>query len=130
MPSRRTLRTAIRAFSAYWPTSLANSLRRSSVSSGIGSRDALAGKNLGEVSWLADVEHDDRDVVVATQCDRGGVHHLEVVAQHLAEGDLIVAGGACDLLRVGGVDAVNAGALEQSVAAHLRRAQCRCRIGG
>ena len=38
MPSRRTLRTAIRAFSAYWPTSLASSLRRSSVSSGIGRR--------------------------------------------------------------------------------------------
>ena len=38
MPSRRTLRTAIRAFSAYWPTSLASSLRRSSVRSGIGRR--------------------------------------------------------------------------------------------
>src|SRR6185437_6640666 len=38
MPSRRTLRAAMRAFSAYWPTSLASSLRRSSVSSGIGRR--------------------------------------------------------------------------------------------
>ena len=38
MPSRRTLRTAMRAFSAYWPTSLASSLRRSSVMSGIGRR--------------------------------------------------------------------------------------------
>src|SRR5262245_42864630 len=38
IPSRRTLRTATRAFSAYWPTSLASSLRRSSVSSGIGRR--------------------------------------------------------------------------------------------
>ena len=38
IPSRRTLRTAIFAFSAYWPASFANSLRRSSVRSGIGSR--------------------------------------------------------------------------------------------
>src|SRR6185312_233120 len=38
MPSRRTFRAAMRAFSAYWPTSLASSLRRSSVSSGIGRR--------------------------------------------------------------------------------------------
>ena len=38
MPSRRTLRTAILAFSAYWWASLASSLRRSSVRSGIGRR--------------------------------------------------------------------------------------------
>ena len=38
MPSRRTLRTATRACSAYWPATLARSRRRSSFSSGIGRR--------------------------------------------------------------------------------------------
>ena len=43
-------------------------------------RDALARQHRGEIAVLADVEHDDRNIVVAAQRDRAGVHHLEVVA--------------------------------------------------
>ena len=34
-------------------------------------RDSAAGQHLGQIALLADVEHDDRDVVVAAQRDGG-----------------------------------------------------------
>ena len=76
-------------------------------------------EHLGEVAGLADVEHDDRNIVIAAEGDRGGIHDLEVVAQHRVEADLVVALGGRDLLRIGGVDAVDARSLEQGDAAHL-----------
>ena len=53
--------------------------------------------------------------------------------KHLAEGHAVVALRVRNLLRVGGVDAVDAGALEQGIAAHLGGAQrgggVGCEIG-
>ena len=39
------------------------------------------GQHLGEVARLADIEHDDRNIVVAAKRDRRRVHDLEIVAQ-------------------------------------------------
>ena len=93
-------------------------------------RLAAACKHIGEIARLADVEDDDRDVVVAAQSDGGGVHDLEVVGEHPVEADLLVAAGARDLLGIGGIDAVDAGALEQGIAAHFGGAQSGAGIGG
>src|SRR6476661_5219272 len=46
--------------------------------------------NLSKIARLADVEHNDRNIVVAAKSYGGGVHDLEVVAQDLAEGDSVV----------------------------------------
>ena len=68
-------------------------------------RNPVTSEHLGQIARLADVEDDDRNIVVAAQSDGGGVHHLEVVAEHLAVAQMVVARGAFVGLRVGGVDA-------------------------
>jgi hypothetical protein len=92
-------------------------------------RDSASGQDLSEIARLANVEHDDRNIVVAAQRHSGGVHDLEVVAQDLAEGQGVVTGRASDLLGVGVIDAVDARPLEQRIAAHFGGAQRRCRVG-
>src|SRR5438270_13580261 len=74
-------------------------------------RSSSAFDHLGEVARLADVEHDDRNIVVATQRDGSGIHHLEVIAQDPAKRHAVVALGVRYLLWVGRVDAVDASAL-------------------
>ena len=88
------------------------------------------GQHFGEIAGLADVEHDDRNIVVAAERDGGGVHDLQIVAQNLVEAHRLIALGVGDLLRVRGVDAVDAGALEQGVAAHFGGTKRGRGIGG
>src|SRR5206468_11673218 len=76
-------------------------------------RNSPAFDHLRKVARLTYIENDDRNIVVPAKRDRGGIHHLEVVAEHSAEANGVVALCIRDLLRVGGVDAVDAGALEQ-----------------
>ena len=94
MPSRRTLRTAIRAFSAYWPTSLASSLRRSSVRSGIGRR-MIWPSVIGLMPRLAATDRlfDRRDVgpvphLDADQPRLGHRHGRHLVERHVGAIDL------------------------------------------
>src|SRR5688572_12906048 len=58
-----------------------------------------------------DAEHVDRQLLVAAQRQRGGVHHLQVALDGLVERQAPVALRRGVLLRVGGVDAVHLGAL-------------------
>src|SRR6476620_8925035 len=79
---------------------------------------------------LEDVEHVDRELLVAAQRERGGVHDLEVLVDRLVEADLRVALRARVALGVGGVDAVDLGALKHDLGAHLAAAQRGRGIGG
>src|SRR3546814_12146344 len=73
--------------------------------------------------WSSDVcssdlgEDKDRDTVFAGKRYGGMVHDAEIVGQHPHVAQGLVAGGAGVLGRVGVVDAVHLGALQQQVAA-------------
>src|ERR1043165_4396628 len=79
---------------------------------------------------LEDVEHVDRQLLVAAQRERGGVHDLEVLVDRLVEADLRVALRARVALRVVGVHPVHLGSLEHDLGAHLAAAQRCRRVGG
>ena len=49
---------------------------------------ALAGHYLVQVAPVGHVEHDDRQVVVHAQSERGRVHHLQAAGQRVLVGDL------------------------------------------
>ena len=74
--------------------------------------DLFALEEFGEVAGGVHVEDDDGHVSVGAEGVGGLVHHLEVLGDGLVEGELVVLDGGGILLRVGGVDAVHAGALE------------------
>ena len=78
----------------------------------------------------AQVEHDDRQLVVHAEGNRGRVHHLQPLAQDLQVGNLLELRSLGVEHRVGGVDAVDLGALEDHVRLHLHRPQGRRGIGG
>src|SRR5260221_5693019 len=77
-----------------------------------------------------DVEHGDRQLLVAAQRQRGGVHHLELERDGLVEADACVARGARIALRVGGIHAVDLGRLDDDLGADFRAAQRRGGVGG
>src|SRR6266851_6852849 len=84
----------------------------------------------GECTGLVDVEHDDRDAILAGKRNRRGVHDLEVARQDLHVTERVVALGVLFLARIGRIDAVALRALEHRVDAHLGGAKGRCGVGG
>ena len=91
---------------------------------------APAGNDIAQRARRADREHDDGNRVLPHQADRRGVHHPQVLGQDIEIGQGVIADGLGVALRIGGVDAIDAGALQQGVAAHLRRPQGRGGVGG
>ncbi len=85
---------------------------------------------MGKVALLADVEHDDRDIIVAAQRHGAGVHDLQIVGQDAVESDAFITLCARHLLRIGIIDAVYRCPLEQRIALHLGGAERGARIGG
>src|SRR6266850_3501141 len=79
---------------------------------------------------LEDAEDVDRQLLIAAQRERGGVHHLQVLHDRLVEADARIALGARVALRVRGVDAVDLGRLDHDLGAHLAATQRRRGIGG
>src|SRR5688572_29317376 len=79
---------------------------------------------------LEDAEHVDRQLLVAAQRQRGRVHHFQVARDGLVEAYLRIALGARIALRVGGVDAVDLGSLEDDLRADLAAAQGGRGVGG
>src|SRR5688572_29504255 len=75
--------------------------------------------NAGKCTRPLQREDDDRQLVVARECDGCRIHDLEVLLEHLVIADAVVALGVRVLLRVAVVDAVDLGALEQDLARHL-----------
>ena len=67
---------------------------------------------------------------LARQRDRRGIHHTEVLGQHLVIGDRLVAPGVGVFLRVLVIDPVDLGALEDRLAVHLVGAQRGGGVGG
>src|SRR5581483_3630962 len=79
---------------------------------------------------LEDAEDADRQLLVPAQRERGGVHHAQVLRDRLVEADPGVALRARIVLRIGRVDAVHLGRLDDDLRAHLAAAQRRRRVRG
>ena len=69
----------------------------------------------------ADVHVENVDGQVILFAHRGGreIHHLKSAGVDFVVGDVVELGGSGVFLRVGGVDAVNAGAFEHNVGFNL-----------
>lgn len=62
----------------------------------------------------------------AAERESRGIHHLEIAAQRLVEGDFVIHRGCRILFRISRIDAVDLGGLENDVGTHfLRRAALR-----
>src|SRR5260370_32336928 len=78
-----------------------------------------------ERAGLVNIEHDDRDAILAGKRNRRGVHDLEVARQDVHVAERVVALGALVLAWVGRIDAIDLRALEHRIDAHLGGAQGR-----
>ena len=94
------------------------------------STDIFALHHLLEVTHDVHVEDVDGEVVLLAHGGGGEVHHLESAGVDLVVGDLGELGGGGVLLGVGGVDAVDAGALEHHVGLNFDAAERRAGVGG
>src|SRR5258706_7985572 len=83
----------------------------------------LAGHDAPQRVLLEDAEDVDRQLLVAAQRERRGIHDLEVSLDRLVEADAGVTLRARVGLRIGGVDAVDLGGLEHDLRGHLATAQ-------
>jgi len=92
--------------------------------------DIFAFHHLLEVAHNVHVEDVDGEVVLLAHGGGGEVHHLESAGVDLVVGDLGELGGGGVLLGVGGVDAVDAGALEHHIGLNLDAAKRRAGVGG
>src|ERR1035437_8909935 len=82
------------------------------------------------VTWDEEVEDPDREPVLAAEGDGGRVHHAELPLEDLLVGDVRKQLGARILLRVRGVDPVDAGRLQDRVRPDLARRESGRSVGG
>ncbi len=68
--------------------------------------------------------------MVAAQRDGGGIHHGQLAFDDFVVAELLEACGIAVLGRVGAVNAVDLGGLQQQIRVHFHRAQRSRRIGG
>src|SRR5215472_15585926 len=87
-------------------------------------------QNIGEPAIVENGEDKDRDVVLACQRNRRGVHYAQIAREDIEIIEAVETLGARYMLGVGVIDAIDFGCLQQRIATHLGRAQRRCRIGG
>ncbi len=92
--------------------------------------DFFAVDDFLEIADHIHVEDIDWQVVVIAHADGGEVHDLKASVEHFLVGYVGELRGCWVFLRVGGVDAVNAGALEHHVGLYLDAAQARPGVGG
>src|SRR6476620_5953163 len=90
----------------------------------------LAENHAAQRVFLEDAEYIDRQLLVAAQRERGGVHHLQVARNGLVEADLRIALRGRVALRVSCIDAVDLRALQHDLRAHLAAAQRGGGVGG
>lgn len=79
---------------------------------------------------VAEVEHEDRQIVVEAKREGGGVHHAEALAQGIDECDVFVAHGVLMLRGIFVVDPVDLGSFEDDFSANFVGAQRCGRVGG
>ena len=77
--------------------------------------NALSSDNPQEIATLSNGKHHDRNIVVPHEGDRRCVHNPKVARKNLVVAQPIVALGARVLFWVRGIDAIDAGALQQGV---------------
>src|SRR5690606_33920673 len=75
--------------------------------------------NFREAAWLGNTEYQDRDVVLTRERDGSVFHHPKIVCQHIKVVEALEALGVRDLDRVGVINAIHLGSLEQRVHLHL-----------
>ena len=92
--------------------------------------DGLARDDATDVALAREVEDHDRELVVHAERDGGGVHHLQAAVEHLDVAHARQLHRRLVLGRIGGVDAVHLGRLEDHLRADLHRAQGPRGIGG
>src|SRR5688572_25745891 len=78
----------------------------------------LANHHALQRTLLEDAEHVDRQLLVAAERERGGVHDLQVARDRLVEADAPVALRRGIALGIRGVDAVDLGRLEHDLRRH------------
>ena len=79
---------------------------------------------------FADREHDDRHTVFAGKRERGRIHDLQIAVEGLLMARCVITLRLRVLLRIGAIDAVDIGGLENGVASHFGGAQHRGGVGG
>lgn len=89
----------------------------------------FAENDAAQGALLVDVEDLDRQALFAAEREGGGVHHLEVGAERIVEGDFVEHRGGRILLRVGRVDAVDLRGLDHDLGADFGTAQGGRRVG-
>src|SRR5580658_11369294 len=89
----------------------------------------FSAQHLLDRTLLPDREYDDRHTVFLGKREGRGIHDLQALIQGLLMAQPIIAFGLRVLFRIGGIDAVDVGGLEDGLAAHLGRAQDRRGIG-
>jgi hypothetical protein len=90
----------------------------------------LAAHHTGQCAGLEDREDLQGQLLVTAQREGGGVHHLQVAHDGLVEGDLAVAGRGRILDRVGSVDTIDLGGLEDQLGVDLGTPQRGGRVSG
>src|SRR6516164_3086212 len=90
----------------------------------------LAAHDAGEVAGIVEIEHTQRQAVVAAHHDRGRVHDVEPVGKYLVEAEPCVARRLRVAQRIIGKDPVHLGRLQQHIGIDLDGAQRRRGIGG
>src|ERR1700675_2481276 len=93
-------------------------------------KSPFSAQHLLDRALLPDREYDDRHMVFLGKREGRGVQDLQALIQGLLMAQAIIALVLRVLLRIGGIDAVDIGRLEDSVAGHLGRAQNGRGIGG
>src|SRR5215469_11955910 len=92
--------------------------------------DLLTPDRPDNVAGLHQGENDDRQAVIHAQADRGGVHHLQPAAEYFGVVELVVLDRVRCEPRVGVVDAVHLGALQNGLGADLQRPLGGGGVGG
>src|SRR5438309_5185419 len=87
-----------------------------------------AAQNFGETPIFEDREHQNRNVVLARQRNRRGIHHPQIAGQDLQVIESFEALGARLTLGVRIINAVHLGSLQERVTTHLGGSESRCRI--
>src|SRR3546814_3105673 len=52
---------------------------------------AIPAQNFGQIACFADVEHDDGNIIFATQGNGAGIHDLQIVSQNAVEAEAFIA---------------------------------------
>ena len=90
----------------------------------------LAAYDAGEIPGIVEIEYPQRQAVVAAHDDGRGIHDVELVGEHLVEGQVRVAHGSRIAQRIIGIHAVHLGGLQQHVGVDLDGAQRGGGVGG